>query len=136
MRHSAEPDPDRGGVNGPAPDEIALVEPGGNRAVLRSLAKARSTVLRSLQPTGSKAGGRPPALPRRSRLRTWSDGCGIVALIARRRRCARIAALEQALTPSTRPGRVRGRPGHGARCATGSSAAQSPAGGMGQDGRL
>ena len=37
----------------------------------------------------------------------------MVALILRRRRCARIAALEYALSPSTRPGRVRGRPGPG-----------------------
>jgi len=34
-----EPDPDRGHVNGPAPDEVALVIPGGHGAVLAELAE-------------------------------------------------------------------------------------------------
>jgi pimeloyl-ACP methyl ester carboxylesterase len=52
----------------------------------RSLQKARSTTLRCLYAAGSKAGGRPPALPRRCRLRAWSAGSGMVALIPRLRR--------------------------------------------------
>jgi hypothetical protein len=68
-------------------------------------------VFRCLYATGSKSGGRPPALPRLSRSFTWSAGWEMAALIPRRRRCVRIARLEQALSPSTRPGRVRGRPG-------------------------
>jgi hypothetical protein len=60
----------------------------------RSWPKARSTVLRCLYAAASKAGGRPPLLPRRSRLRIWSEGSGIVALIPRLRTWARIAALE------------------------------------------
>ena len=52
----------------------------------RSLQNARSTVLRCLYASGSKAGGRPPRLPRRSRLRAWSAGSGMVALMPRRRR--------------------------------------------------
>jgi hypothetical protein len=35
----------------------------------------RSTVLRSLYRSASKAGGRPPRLPRRARLARWSAGC-------------------------------------------------------------
>jgi hypothetical protein len=43
---------------------------------------------------GGVEGEWPAALPRRSRLAAWSAGWGIVALIPRRRRCARIALLE------------------------------------------
>ena len=57
-------------------------------------------------------GGRPPRRPRLSRFLAWSAGSGIAALSLRRRRCARIAALDYILSPSTRPGLVRGRPGH------------------------
>ncbi len=60
----------------------------------RSRQNARSTVLRCLYASGSNAGGRPPLLPRLRRLRIWSDGSGMVALIRRRRRWERIALLE------------------------------------------
>ncbi len=53
---------------------------------------------------GGVEGGRPPRLPRHSRLRAWSASSEMVALTRWRRRSTRIAALEYALSPSTRPG--------------------------------
>jgi hypothetical protein len=94
MRHSAEPDPDRGDIDGPAPDEVTFAGPGGDGAVLAELAEGPLDGVALLVSDGVEAGGRPPALPRRSRLRTWPAGWGIVALIPRRRRCARIALAE------------------------------------------
>jgi hypothetical protein len=35
----AEPDPDRGDIDGSAPDEVAFVVPGGHSAVLAELAE-------------------------------------------------------------------------------------------------
>src|SRR5262249_51210136 len=72
---------------------------------------ARWTVLRCWQAAGSKTGGRPAWLPRWRRRAAWPAGSGMVALMPRRRRCTRVPALEYALSPSIRPGRVRGRPG-------------------------
>src|ERR1700761_7111349 len=45
----------------------------------------RSTALRCLYASVSKDGGRPPALPRRRRWPTWSDGWGMTARIPRLR---------------------------------------------------
>ena len=49
-------------------------------------------------------------LPRRARPVAVVDGSGMVALIPRRRRCARIFFEEYALSASTRSGRRRGGP--------------------------
>ena len=82
----AEPDPDRGDVDGSAPDEVAFVVPGGHGTVLAELAEGPLDDV-ALLVGGGVEGGRPAArLPRRSRLRTWSAGSGMVALIPRRRR--------------------------------------------------
>jgi hypothetical protein len=76
-----------------------------------SLLIHRSAVLRCLQRSESKAEGRPPPrLPRCARWRIWSAFSGIVAVIPRRRQCARMALLENALSPNRCPGVVRGRP--------------------------
>ena len=81
----------------------------------RSLPMARSTVLRCLQAAGSKAGGRPPLLPRRRRLAAWPAGSGMVALLPRRRRCARGSGAGVRLVAEHPP-----RPGPGtARATTG-----------------
>jgi hypothetical protein len=90
----AEPDPDRGHVDSPAPDEIALVVLGRHGAVLAELAE-RPLDHVALLISNAVEGGRAAArLPRRSRFLTWSAGSGMVALIRRLRRSARIAALE------------------------------------------
>ncbi|MDQ1013590.1 hypothetical protein QFZ43_000139 [Streptomyces afghaniensis] len=70
----------------------------------------RSTVLRCLYASRSKAGGLPPACPRCRRLACWSARSGITARMPRLRRCSRIAREEYALSARTRSGLVRGRP--------------------------
>ena len=81
-----EPDPDRGHVDGPAPDEVAFVVPGRHGAMLAELAERPLDDVALLIGGGSKAGGRPPRLPRLSRFFTWSAGSGMVALMLRQRR--------------------------------------------------
>ena len=89
-----EPDPDRGHIDGPAPYEVAFVISGRYGAVLAELAE-RPLDHVALLVGGGVEGGRPAALAAApSRFLTWSAGSGMVALIPRRRRCARIAVLE------------------------------------------
>lgn len=70
----------------------------------------RSTVLRSLYRSASWETGRPPWRPYFLRLAAWSAFSGITALMRRRRRLARLALEEYALSAATASGRVRGRP--------------------------
>lgn len=58
----------------------------------------------------TKAGGRPPARPRRLRVAIWSASCGMTARTLRWSRWSRIARDEFALPARTVPGRTRGRP--------------------------
>lgn len=81
----AESDPDRGHVGGAAPDEVALVVPGRDGAVLAEVAE-RALDSVALLVRDRVEGRRPPLLPRFSRLATWPDGSGMVALIPRPRR--------------------------------------------------
>src|SRR5271169_5257004 len=60
MGHGAKPDPDRGDVDGPAPYEVAFVEPGGDCAVLAELAERSLDGVALLVSSGIE-GGRPPA---------------------------------------------------------------------------
>ena len=90
----AEPDPDRGHVDGSPPNVVAFVVPGSDGAVLAELAEGALNGVALLIGGGVEGGRRPPALPRLSRFLTWSAGSGMVALTARLRRWARIAALE------------------------------------------
>lgn len=48
----------------------------------------RLWALRFLSSLASKAGGRPPLQPRRTRAAFWLEGSGMVALIPRRRRAS------------------------------------------------
>ncbi len=73
--------------------------------------KERSTTLRPLYRSGSKFTGRPPRAPRWRRCPIWSSGSGITAAMWRLRSSYRLAREEYALSPNTRSGRVRGRPG-------------------------
>jgi hypothetical protein len=57
----------------------------------------RSMTLRPLEAIGSKAGGRPPAEPRRVRCLTRSDGCEISAVMPRSRSVVRTAPVHGAL---------------------------------------
>jgi hypothetical protein len=109
----AEPDPDRGHVDGSPPDVVAFVVPGRDGAVLAEMAESPLGHVALLIGRSVESGGRPPALPRRSRFRTWSAGFGNGGPDPVARRWPRIAALEYALSQRTRPGRVRGRPGPG-----------------------
>jgi hypothetical protein len=56
MGHSAEPDPDRGDVDGSAPDEVALVEPGGDGAVVTESAEGALDGVALLVPAGVDGG--------------------------------------------------------------------------------
>lgn len=90
----------------------------------------RSTVLRCLYSSRSKAGGLPPRLPRRRRWPRCSAGTGIVARMPRLLRCSRMARDEYALSARTASGRVRGRPRHRGtrrRAITSAKAGASPA---------
>ena len=107
---TAEPDPDRGRVDGAAPNVV--------RACRHLVATARcwrrwrrGAARRCCAATAAASEGRAvaPADPVGAGPGTWSAGWAMAALILRSRRCARIALLEYALSPSVRPGRVRGR---------------------------
>jgi hypothetical protein len=56
MGHGAEPDPDRGDVDGPAPDEVVFVVPGGDGAVLAELAEGPLDGVALLAGGGVEAG--------------------------------------------------------------------------------
>src|SRR5271156_2520722 len=60
MGRVAEPDPDRGDVDGSAPDEVAFVEPGGDGAVLAQLAEGPFHGV-ALLVSGGVEGGRAAA---------------------------------------------------------------------------
>jgi hypothetical protein len=105
-----KPDADRGHVDSPASDDVALSEPGCYGTVLAELAE-RPLDNVALLVSDRSEGGRPTArLPRRSRLRTWSAGSGMIALTWRRHRSARIAALECALCPEPVPEATQAAP--------------------------
>jgi hypothetical protein len=61
---------------------VIFVQAAASQAVARtclSLLKQRTTKLRALYSAESKAGGCPPAHPRRFRLASWSDRSGMTA---------------------------------------------------------
>ncbi len=90
----------------------------------------RSTVLRRLYASWSKAGGRPPRLPRRRRWPCWSAGTGITARMPRLLKWSGMAREEYASSARTTSGLVRGRPrrrGTRRRPITSTKAGASPA---------
>jgi hypothetical protein len=90
----AEPDLDRGDVDGAAEDELAFVRAHRDRAELLELADGALDALRRLYDCGSNAGGRPPRGPLPARVFCWSTFSGMVAMIRRRRSSARIVRFE------------------------------------------
>ena len=78
----AQPDADRGDVDGALVNALALVERVATARNCLSLLKQRSTVLRLVYQEASNTGGRPPARPRSRRCFFWSSLTGITALMA------------------------------------------------------
>lgn len=70
----------------------------------------RSVLIQRPHANPSKAGGLPPALPRRWRLALWSVRSGMTARMPRRRRSCRTSRDEYALSAMTVSGLWHGRP--------------------------
>ena len=107
-----EPDPDRGHVDGSPPGEVAFVVPGGHGAVLTELAEGALDDV-ALLIGRSVEGGRaaaPAAAPQPVAGLVRGLGNGGFDPAAAQVSTDRAAGI--GLSPSTRPGRVRGRPGH------------------------
>jgi hypothetical protein len=74
----AEPDPDRGHIDGAAPDEIAFVIPGGDGAVLAELAEGPLDRVALLIGSGVE-GRRAASRDELARLLAEQAACGVSA---------------------------------------------------------
>ena len=90
----AEPDSDRGDVDGSAPNEVAFVVPGHDGAVLAELAEGALDGVAVLAGGGVEGGWAAALAAAPDPVAGLVGGLGMVALMPRRRRWARIAALE------------------------------------------
>ena len=94
MGWMAEPDSDRGHVDGSAPDEVAFVVPGSDGAVLAEVAEGALDGV-ALPVGGGVGGGRAAAFAAAPQpVADLICGSGMVALMPRLRGWERIALLE------------------------------------------